>query len=406
MSNTLPLSGIQVLDISTFIAAPSAAVVLGDYGADVIKVEQPGSGDPNRHARNFAAYPDSEVNYPWLMDSRNKRSLALDLKHPDSTDVLHRLVRKTDILITNMPHPVRERLNIRYADLAALNDRLIYASLTGYGESGADRDQPGFDANAYFARTGFLDALKYDDGPPHFQLPASGDRATAMSLVAAIMMALYQRDRTGRGSEVGTSLIGAGLWSNGVLAQAALVDSYIEPRPTRDRPRSAVSNTYQTRDGRWLLLALAREEAGWPGLCEALGKQEWLADERFQTTASRKTHRVELTSKLDAVFAAQDLPYWQECLSRHRIIFSVVQRMKDIRDDPQAIAAGAVVETNIAEMPRTIAAPIRLNGVTPRTAERAPALGQHTEAVLAEAGLSPEDIRALEQTGAIYRTPG
>ncbi len=403
MSQPLPLSGVQVLDISTFIAAPSAAVVLGDYGADVIKLEQPGSGDPNRHARNFAAYPNSAVNYPWLMDARNKRSVALDLKHPDARAVLHELVRRTDVLITNMPHLVRGRLGIDYDDLAGINERLIYASLTGYGESGPDRDQPGFDANAYYARTGYLDALKYEGGPPHFQLPASGDRASAMSLVCAIMMALYQREKTGRGTEVGASLIGAGLWSNGVYAQAALVDSYLEPRPPRDRPRSALSNSYQTRDGRWLLLALAREEAGWPGLCHAIGKSSWLDEPRYRTTADRTTHRIELTRALDEVFGAHDLAYWQACLARHRVIFSVVQRLQDIRQDPQVYAAGAIVETDIEEMPLTIAAPIRIRDVTPRRAQRAPELGEHTDAVLHEIGLDAGRIDELERQGVIAK---
>lgn len=401
MPDALPLSDIKVLDISTFIAAPSAAVVLGDFGADVIKIEQPGSGDPNRGAVAFAAYPKSEVNYPWLMDSRNKRSIALDLKHPASLDVLAQLVGQADVLITNMPPKVRERLGIRYEDLASLNPRLIYASLTGYGETGPDRDQPGFDANAYYSRCGFLDSLRYEDGPPHFQLPASGDRATAMSLVSAIMMALFRRERTGQGGQVSTSLIASGLWSNGVLAQAALVDSFLSPRPPRERPRSALSNTYQSGDGRWLLLSLPREEAGWPTLCQALQKPQWQQDARYGSTADRKTHCEALTQELDQRFAEQDMAYWQKQLAEHRIVFSVIQRMQDIPSDLQARAAGAIVETNIPEMPLTIAAPIQIEGVTQRKANRAPAIGEHSDQVLREAGFDDSQITELRQSGVV-----
>jgi crotonobetainyl-CoA:carnitine CoA-transferase CaiB-like acyl-CoA transferase len=398
---SLPLAGLKVLDLSTFIAAPSAAVVLGDYGAEVIKVEQPGGGDPNREAVGFASYPDSDVNYPWMMDSRNKRSIALDLKHPQAHDVLVQLVRDADVLITNMPPAVRERLKIRHEDLADINPRLIYASLTGYGETGPDRDQPGFDANAYYARSGYLDALRYDGEPPHFALPASGDRATAMALVSSIMMALYRRERTGQGAMVGTSLLASGLWSNGVYAQAALVDAFLSPRPPRDRPRTALGNCYRTSDDRWILLTLPREEAGWPLICKAIGRPELLDDPRYVTSASRRAHAVELTRELDAAFALHDLAYWRAELGRNRVIHSVIQRMQDIGHDEQARYAGAVVDTAIPEMPRTIAAPIHIAGVTPRLAHRAPALGEHSDEILREAGFSAEQIDGLRAGGAV-----
>ncbi len=401
MDDSLPLAGLRVLDVSTFIAAPAAAVVLGDFGADVIKIEQPGSGDPNREAMGFAAYPKAEANYPWLMDSRNKRSLALDLKHPQSHAVLERLVRGADVLVTNLPLTVRERLSLRAEDLLALNDRLVYASLSGYGEAGADRDQPGFDANAYFARSGFLDALRYEGDPPHFAPPSSGDRATAMALVSAIMMGLYRRERTGRGGVVGSSLLAAGLWSNGVFAQAALVGGYLGPRPRRERPRSALGNCYRTRDDRWLLLTLPREEAGWPLLCRALERADLLEDARYATTTGRRDRAAELTVEFDRAFAAHDLAYWRAQLLRHRITFSVIQRMRDVVVDAQARAAGAIVPTAVPEMPETIAAPLFMRGCAPRVAHRAPALGEHSDEILREAGFDEASIDALREGGAL-----
>src|SRR5215470_13345892 len=194
--SALPLAGLKVLDISSFIAAPAAAVVLGDWGADVIKVESP-EGDPNRRIMHDSSnYPKAEVNYPWLMDSRNKRSVVLDLKNPDGRAALDKLIAASDVLICNFPPPVRDKLRLGYEDAKRVNPRLIYASLTGYGETGPDRDRPGFDVTAYFARSGILDAQRYEGGPPGVPVPAQGDRSTAMTIVSAIMIGLYRRERT------------------------------------------------------------------------------------------------------------------------------------------------------------------------------------------------------------------
>src|SRR5918996_5577888 len=316
----LPLAGLRVLDISSFIAAPAAAVVLGDWGADVIKVEGP-DGDPNRRIMHDSSnYPKGAVNYPWHMDSRNKRSIVLDLKKPDARAALDRLIAVSDVLICNFPPLVRNRLKLGYDDVKRVNPKLIYASLTGYGETGPDRDRPGFDVTAYFARSGLLDAQRYEGGPPGVPVPAQGDRATAMALVSSILMGLMQRMKTGEGSWVGTSLLGNGLWSCGVVAQAALVGAYLPHRPPPDRPRSALGNIYRTSDDRWLQLTIVRED-----------------------------------------FAQKDYEHWRQTMAGHGITFGVISRPQDVPDDQQAVASGAVVETAIPEMPRTLANPIRLS---------------------------------------------
>src|SRR4051812_5822675 len=169
--SALPLAGLRVLDISSFIAAPAAAVVLGDWGAEVIKVEGP-EGDPNRRIMHDSSnYPKAEVNYPWLMDSRNKRSIVVDLKNPEGRAALDRLIAVSDVLICNFPPPVRDKLRLGYDDVQHVNPRLVYASLTGCGETGPDRDRPGFDGTAYFARSGLLDAQRYEGGPPGVPVP-------------------------------------------------------------------------------------------------------------------------------------------------------------------------------------------------------------------------------------------
>ncbi|HZB56204.1 MAG TPA: CoA transferase [Reyranella sp.] len=397
----LPLAGLRVLDISSFIAAPAAAVVLGDWGADVIKVEGP-DGDPNRRIMHDSSnYPKGEVNYPWHMDSRNKRSIALDLKKPDARAALDRLIAISDVLICNFPPLVRDRLQLGYDDVKRVNPKLVYASLTGYGESGPDRDRPGFDATAYFARSGLLDAQRYEGGPPGVPVPAQGDRATAMALVSSILMGLMQRMKTGEGSWVGTSLLGNGLWSCGVVAQAALVGAYLPHRPPPDRPRSALGNIYHTSDDRWLQLTIVREDKMWPGVCATIGRPELEKDPRFATVEERRKRSPELATILSEAFVQKDYEHWRQTMASHGITFGVISRPQDVPDDQQAVASGAVVETAIPEMPRTLANPIRLGFAEQQVARPAPALGQHSDEILAEAGLSPDEIAGLRKSGAV-----
>ncbi|MBL8383489.1 MAG: CoA transferase [Burkholderiales bacterium] len=401
MNEPLPFAGLVVLDISTYIAGPLAATLLADFGADVVKVEDPQGGDPNRVAGGFSSYPQSPVNYPWQMDARNKRSLALDLKHPQAHDVLARLVARADVLITNFPMPVRARLRLRHEDLQPLNERLVYASLTGYGESGPDRDQPGFDTAAYFARAGWFDAQRHEGQPPHFALPSSGDRATATALFAAILMALYRRERSGRGGMVGASLVAAGLWSNAITAQGALLGAFLPPRPPRERPRSALVNIYRTADDRWFQLVLAVEDPAWPGLCRAIGQPALATDPRFATTPERRRHAADLTAILDAAFGARDWTYWQAQFKTHQIIHGAIARMQDIPHDPQLRAAGAVVATDNPDLPLSIGPPLTADFAQPVRARPAPALGEHTDAVLAESGYTAADIAALRAAGVV-----
>jgi len=396
-----PLAGLRVLDISSFIAAPAAAVVLGDWGADVIKIEGP-DGDPNRRIMHDSSnYPKSPVNYPWEMDSRNKRSIVLDLKQEAARAALDRLIARADVLICNFPPLVREKLKLAYDDVKSVNPRLIYASLTGYGEQGPDRDRPGFDATAYFARSGLLDAQRYEGGPPGVPGPAQGDRATAMTLVSAILMALMHRQKTGEGSWVGTSLLGNGLWSCGVIAQAALVGAFLGPRPPPERPRSALGNIYRTSDDRWLQLTIVRTDKLWAPLCQALERPELIDDPRFAAESGRRTRSGELAAILRETFATRPYEHWRKALSAKDVTFGVISRPQDVPDDRQAVECGAVVETAIPGMPRTLAKPVRLGFAGQRIAGPAPSLGQHSEDILVEAGFGAAEIAGLKASGAV-----
>jgi len=399
-TDALPLAGVRVLDVASFIAGPAAATVMADYGADVIKVEPP-DGDPLRRMGDGAGMPKCGVDYSWALDNRNKRAISLDLKSADGRAVLDRLVARADVLITNYPFPVRARLRLRYADVAPINDRLIYASLSGFGEAGPEADQPGFDVTTYFGRSGIVDAMRVADGPPTLSLPAQGDHPTAMTLFGAIMLALFARQRTGRGGQVATNLLHNGIWSNGIFAQAALLGAFPEPRRGRQFAKNALTNAYRARDGRWLSLVIVREERVWAGFCKAIELPHLIADPRFATRDARARHVPELMAVFDAQFATRDVDDWRTRLAAAGITFGVLPGLRDLPDDPQLLANGTFIDTGDADVPRTIASPLSMAGVSQTKPRRAPALGQHSDEVLREIGCSDSDIATLRASGAV-----
>ena len=401
MTNTLPLAGIRVLDVATFIAAPVAATILADYGADVIKVEATDGGDPNRHIYLNPAYPDHDVNYPWHLDSRGKRSLAIDLKNTEAREAFEDLIASADILITNFSKAVRKRLCLDYETISAAHPNLIYAAFTGYGEEGPDADQMGFDINAYFARSGILDGARYDDQYPAVAMPAQGDRAAGVGLALAIMMALWNRNLTGKGTLVTTSLLANGLWANGNFAQAALIGGTMPKRPPPERPRSAVANVYRTKDDRWMQLTLVREDRDWRTLCKALGREDLLTDPRFAETPTRRKNGADLAAIFQSIIGNKDVETWRACFKSFGLAFAVLNRAADLPDDEQVLVSGAIAQTDNSEMPRTIASPFNLSDVEVPPAGPGPELGEHSAEVLRDVGVDDEVIAKLKSSGAI-----
>jgi crotonobetainyl-CoA:carnitine CoA-transferase CaiB-like acyl-CoA transferase len=393
--------GLKVLDCASFIAAPAAATVLSDFGADVIKIEPPGAGDPYRNLPNLPGYPRSEHNYAWMIESRNKRSLALDLSKPDGKEVLRRLVAEADVFITNFPPPVRARLGIAYSDLAPLNERLIYASFTGYGERGEEANKPGFDSNAWWARSGMMDLVRADENTtPARSVAGMGDHPCAMALYGAIVTALYKRERSGKGSEVKSNLMANGVWSSSVLAQAKLVGAEFQPRMPRERALNAVANHYRCRDGRWLILSLLNEEKQWPTLMRCLGREDLTSDPRFATTPDRHARSVELIGIFDEIFATRDLADWRKALDGSGLIFGVVGILDDIPNDQQMIDNDVLVPFENNTM-MTINSPIWVEGSAKTRPRLPPALGEHSDEVLRGAGYDDAAIKALRTSGAV-----
>lgn len=396
----LPLAGLKVLDVASFIAAPVAATVMADYGAEVIKIEPPNGGDPNRTLGTIASYPKSPVNYSWEMDSRGKRSVALDLTRAAGRDVLYRLASQADVFITNYPLNVRAKLHMGHEAIRALNKRLIYVSFTGYGESGPDAHLPGFDSTAFFARSGLLDCNRYEGQPPGVAMPGQGDRVSGMTVFGAIMLALFAREKTGEGDLITSSLYANGLWSNGVGAQAALLGAFLPPRPPRERPRNAITNIYRTKDDRWIQLTIVLEDRHWPIFAELIGRADLIADPRFVETSVRRQNGADLAAILDPIFAAETYATWRERLLAKGVPHGLIGRLQDLADDPQAVAAGAVVETANPKMPRGLAAPFALASSPVPPHAPAPGLGADNDTVLTAAGYAPAEIAELRRGGA------
>lgn len=396
----LVFDGLKVIDCASFIAGPAAATVMSDFGAEVVKIEPPGAGDPYRRRATPPNGPGLAGNPGFVLDGRNKKSLALDLRRAEGRAVLHRLVAAADVFITNYPPPVRRRLGITYDELAPLNPRLVYASFTGYGESGPEADKPGFDATAWWARSGLMHLVRAgEEVSPARSLPGMGDHPSAMGTYGAIVTALFRRERTGEGGYVGSSLLANGLWANGCSVQAALCGEKVVPQPPRERGVNALRLHYRCRDGRWLLLSIAADEWRWERFRECLAVAA-LDDPRFATHASREANADALIPRLDEIFATRDQAEWRRMLDEAGLIFGIVADMGEIAEDAQILASGAVVPFADGSG-LTVASPIWIAGEEKLVPRPAPAVGQHSSEVLRETGYGEAEIAALREAGII-----
>lgn len=397
--------GLKVLDVASFIAGPVAATIMADFGAQVIKVEAPG-GDPFRNPDRGPGMPHAGFDYAWLADNRTKRGICLDLKHPDGQTVLHKLVAEADVFITNFPLPVRDTLKLNYEDLKPLNSRLIYASLTAFGEDGPEATKSGFDSTALWARSGLMHLVRTaPDAAPARSTPGMGDHPTGTALFASIAMALYQRERTGEGAHVSTSLLANGAWWNTIYLQAALAGAEIPPRPHRDDWFNGLANHYESRDGRWFILSLINEEKHAGNFFKAIDRLDLMEDPRFRDRAARRANAPALIRVLDAVFLQKDLEEWRAILEPHRITFAVINRPEDVPGDSAFEDAGAIVPAGSEDAPvdRVVSSPVFIRGQEKVPPQPPPAVGEHNAAILRELGYDDADIARLEDAGVVRK---
>ena len=396
-------TGLKVVDLASFIAGPSAAVILSDFGADVIKVEPP-AGDLWRRAHKIPPQPQANDAYPWHLANRNKRGMALDLKSSSAPQVLERLVKWTDVLIVNTPHPARKRLNLEYDDVVRWNPRLIYADLTGFGEKGPDANLPGFDITSYWARSGLLSMTRDLGAPPTWPVAGSGDNATAVGLYSAIVTALYRRERTGKGSYVTTSLLAEGVWAASVSIQAELCEAKFFGLHDRKNPANAAMNVYRASDETWFVLIVTSDKLS--AVAKALGRVDLLTDPRFSDPTKLMQNMPQLTAILDEIFSAKPMAHWYEVFSGVHVTFGAVRGPQEVINDPQLRLNDIIVPLEGAggKLTSTISSPIQVHGVTKVAARGAPEIGEHNEEVLKQLGFSMDEIDGLHATGAVPKS--
>jgi formyl-CoA transferase len=389
---------LRVIDCASWIAGPAAATILSDYGADVLKIEPPGAGDPWRAA---SPVPGKPIDHYWQLTSRNKRSLAIDLKHAEGLAVLHRLVASADVFVTNFPLPVRDRLKIAAAHLLAINPRLIYASLTAYGELGDEAARTGFDSTVYWARTGLMDMVRATaETEPARSVPGMGDHPSATALYAAIVTALYRRERTGKGGIVQSSLLQNGAWANACFIQSRLFGEHVPHRAPRAQTPNPLANHYRCRDGRWFIMALFNEQRQLGGFLAAIGCTHLAEDPRFATNVARKENAGALVAILDEIFAQRNLAEWRGILEAAGVTFGVVGSVDETSSDAQLRRIGALVPFADGQH-LTVSSPFHLDGEAKVAPRRAPSVGQHTDEALQEAGYSQTEIRRLRALGVL-----
>jgi crotonobetainyl-CoA:carnitine CoA-transferase CaiB-like acyl-CoA transferase len=385
------------------VAVPGAAAILADWGAEVLKVEDPRRGDPLRDVAATGLLTETPpINPVFLLDNRGKRSVTLDLRQAEGREALERLIVTTDVFLTNFRPAVRRRLGVDYASLRRLNPGLVYCGLTGYGDKGPEADRAGFDYAAFWARTGLMGALGEPGEPPPIPRPGTGDHATALALVAGIAAALFQRQHTGLGQEVSLSLLRTGLWVNSMDIQTfRLTDSTTERVSRRNNP-NPLFNTYRTADGEWIQLVIGEPDRYWKAFCEALEAPELARDERFATTSCRARWSEELIALLDPLFAQRTVCEWGERFDARDIYWARVASVRDLSRDPQALDNGAFVPVARPEGPvEVVATPVDFSSQRGRALGPEPQLGEHTEEILRSLDYKEAEIDELRNRGVI-----
>jgi len=396
-----PLEGIRVLEVASWLAAPSCAALLADMGADVIKVEPP-IGDSYR--RLFDTLLGEDFVHPsYQFDNRGKRGICVNLEADEGVELIYELVRECDVFITNLVPERLARYRLRDTDIHDVAPSVIYAVLAGYGVTGPDSHRAAFDQTAFWARAGAMSVFGDRDDGPLISRGGYGDRTTALNLLSAILAALRVRDRTGEGQYVEVTLQRTGIWALASDVCVALYDRQQPEKTSRKAPGNPIWNAYQTADGRWLLMVMPMAMPYWPKFCTAIGREEWIDDPRFRTLLDLATNGPEIVPEVEAVFLSRDLEHWRERLDAAGLIWEPVATLPEVVDDPVLREAGAfsMIFHERGGAIEIVSAPFHLRDAEVEARGPAPELGQHTRQVFEEAGLSSDRIDALITRGVL-----
>ena len=396
-----PLEGIRVAELGLWLAGPSCAAILCDWGADVVKLEPP-NGDPFRGLFASALGSAVAINPPFEVDNRGKRSIAVILDHEDGRAIARKLVDNADVFVTNMRPRSLEDFGLDYQTLSKSNERLVYAQITGYGPDGPNRDRAAYDIGAFWSRAGVAASLTAEGHAIPQQRGGMGDHMTGMGAAGAVGAALFSRERTGKCQRVAVSLLRTGIYMMGWDVSLALrlgipINAY-----DREHAINPIINCFKSGDERWFWLLLLQADRHWPDLLRAIEREDLLEDERFADITIRREHTPELVAELDASFAQKTLDEWGEIFDRENVWWAPVNTISDVIDDPAAHAAGVFREVEGPDGPVTfVATPADFSETAAGPQGLAPELGQHTEEVLLELGYDWEQIVPLKESGAI-----
>ncbi len=399
------LAGIRVVEVASWTFVPISGAVLAEWGADVIKVEHPASGDPQRGLVSSGLVPGGGgVNFMFEIPNRGKRSVGLDISTDGGRELLYRLVEGADVFVTNYLPDVRARLRIDVDDIRARNPSVIYVRGTGQGPRGPEAGRGGFDGASYWARAGLAMAFKDAAAEwPVDQRPAFGDVLGGQTIAGGIAAALLRRERSGVPSMVDVSLLGLGLWSLAPEVTSAKLYEHIElPSFDRDSLPNPLVGTFPTKGGRFVILVLLQSDRYWPDLCAHLERPDLLDDPRFKDAAARFEHRRECIEVLRDIFRTRTYDAWRERLQTLEGVWAPLQTSLEVHDDPQVLANGYLEPITAGSGEEFVlpANPVQFDE-TPSSVRGAPDHGEHTDEVLLELGLTYDEILEHKVTGAV-----
>ena len=401
------LEGIRVVELATWGFIPSAGVALADWGAEVIKVENPAHGDPMRGLVSAALTPPGEdpVSYMFQTFSRNKSSVGLDLTTDAGREALYRLVATADVFLTNYLTPVRQKLRVDVDDLTHVNPRLVYMRGSGLGPKGEEADTGGFDLASFWSRGGVAHVSTPEGAAFPLPMPgaAFGDLQSGLYAAGGVAAALFARERTGEPQVVDVSLLGSAVWATAPhIAATSLFDIDAMPRGDHESAHNPLSNTYRTADDRYVALVMLESDKFWAPLVELVERPELATDERFVDSAARRANSAACIAELDAIFQTRSSSQWRELLARQAGVWAVVQSPSETRRDPQVVANAYATPMEIDDE-RTVTVarpPVQFNGDHPQTTP-APDLGADTDEVLLALGYDWDELVQMKVAGAI-----
>lgn len=399
------LEGLKVIEMATYVAAPAAGAMLRDWGAEVIKVE-PLNGCPmRRFFEGMKSNVPIEGNPIFTLDNRGKKGISINTSDEKGADIVRELIKDADIFLTNVRPQSLESAKLDHESLLKVNPKLIYCSLTGYGLEGEEKNRPGFDVAAYWSRSGMAHLTQRKGEEPLPIRTASGDHITAISTVSGILAAVYERTKTGKGKVVETSLLRTGIYSLSSDMALQLKFGRVPSTKKRDEQINPIFNFFKTKDDRWICLSpRAGGDYDLPKVVRALGKEEWLENEKFNTNQARRENAKEFIDEMDKAFSQYTMSEWGEKLDEQDLIWSPVQNLKEVSKDKQAIDSGAfseVEDQDCEENYTTVSSPVRFHNSDDGPKGPAPKLGQDNFEVLKSIGINEDQINELIDRGIV-----